>query len=289
MLRIYTLKQLLEVIMPSDLHMHTNCSDGRLSPEDLVEAAKEAGLNYIAITDHDTVAGFRQLYERGHFPAKGIKIIPGIEFSAHHETQSIHILGYNIDIYNRTLDDRLNDVVEARWTRFSGMVSKLQDMGYDLTEADVLAVAGDSTSISRSHIAQALVVKGFFSSVKECFDEVLEKGRPAYVSHFRLEAEEIVSLIKQSGGIPVLAHPKLINDDELVEQLLKSGIEGVEAYYPRHSQEDTERYLAMANKYNLLVTGGSDYHGIAGRLPERLGEFSIDDSHAMEIYRDIEL
>lgn len=275
--------------MSSDLHMHTNCSDGLLSPEDLVESAKAAGLNYIAITDHDTVAGFRQLYEKGFFPAKGIKIIPGIEFSAHHDTQSIHILGYNIDIYNRSLEDRLNEVVEARWTRFSGMVAKLQELGYDLSEPDVLAVAGDSTSISRSHIAQAMVRKGFFPTVKDCFDEVLEKGRPAYVSHFRLEAEEIIDLIKQSGGIPVLAHPKLINDDVLVEQLLKGGIEGIEAYYPRHSMEDTERYLEMANKYNLLVTGGSDFHGIEGRLPEHLGEFSIDDSHAMEIYRDIEL
>ena len=272
--------------MSSDLHMHTRCSDGLLNPEELVEAAKAAGLNYIAITDHDTVNGICQLYEVGLYPNKGIKIIPGIEFSAHHEVQEIHILGYNIDIYDKNLTDRLNDVVEGRWDRFSNMIKKLQDMEYDISETDVLEIAGDSTSISRSHIAQALVKKGYFQTVKDCFDEVLEKGRPAYVSHYLLDPKEIIDLIKQSGGIPVLAHPKLIKDDNLVDELLKQGIEGVEAFYPKHSPEDTERYLAMANKYNLMITGGSDFHGIDGRLPRSLGEFVIDDSYAAEIYRE---
>lgn len=272
--------------MSSDLHIHTRCSDGLLNPEELIEAAKAAGLNYIAITDHDTVNGICQLYEAGLYPAKGIKIIPGIEFSAHHETQEIHILGYNIDIYDKNLTDRLNDVVEGRWTRFSNMVEKLKGLDYDISETDVLEIAGDSTSISRSHIAQALVRKGDFPTVKACFDEVLEKGRPAYVSHFLLEPEEIIDLIKQSGGVPVLAHPKLIKDDALVEHLLKQGIEGVEVFYPKHSPEDTERYLAMANKYNLMITGGSDFHGIEGRIPKNLGEFVIDDSYAAEIYRE---
>ena len=131
-----------------------------------------------------------------------------------------------------------------------------------------------------------MVKKGYFQTVKDCFDEVLEKGRPAYVSHYLLDPKEIIDLIKQSGGIPVLAHPKLIKDDNLVDELLKQGIEGVEAFYPKHSPEDTERYLAMANKYNLMITGGSDFHGIDGRLPRSLGEFVIDDSYAAEIYRE---
>ena len=181
--------------MSSDLHRHTTASDGRLSPEELVDAAKAAGLNYIAITDHDTVDGICQLYEAGLYPAKGIKIIPGIEFSAHHEIHEIHILGYNLDIYDKVLADRLNDVVEARWLRFSTIVQKLQELEYDISEADVLEIAGDSTSISRSHIAQALMKKGFFGSVKEAFDKVLGKGQPAYVSHYLLEPEEIIRKI----------------------------------------------------------------------------------------------
>ena len=275
--------------MSSDLHMHTNASDGLLSPEELVAAAKQAGLGYIAITDHDTVDGICQLYEQGLYPASGIKIIPGIEFSAHHPDSEIHILGYNVDIYNRELRDRLNDVVEARWTRFSTMVEKLQALGYDLSETDVLEIADGSTSISRSHVAQAMVRKGYFASVKEVFDQLLVKGRPAYVSHFRLEPEEIIDLIKNSGGTPVLAHPKLIYNDELVEELLKKGIEGIEAIYPKHDDEDTARYLAMADKYNLLITGGSDYHGIPGRWPEHIGEFTVEDKYAQELYRQPDL
>ena len=251
-----------------------------------MEAAKEAGLSYIAITDHDTVAGLCQLYEHGLYPQPGIRIIPGIELSAHHEVSEIHILGYNIDIYNKELADRLNDVVEARWTRFSTMVEKLQGLGYDISETDVLEIADGSTSISRSHIAQTMVRKGYFPSIKETFAQLLEKGKPAYVSHYRLEPEEIIDLIKNSGGTPVLAHPKLVHNDELVEELLKKGIEGVEAFYPRHTEEDTERYLAMADKYHLLVTGGSDFHGIPGRMPKFIGDFTVADEYAAELYRE---
>ena len=159
--------------MSSDLHTHTSYSDGKMTPEELVAAAKEAGLRYIAITDHDTVDGVTHLYEEGLLPAKGIGIIPGIEFSAHHEKREIHILGYNVDIYRRDLLDRLNDVGEARWSRFAEMVEKLQELGYGITETDVLKVAGTSKSISRSHIGRALVQKGFFTSVREAFDAVL--------------------------------------------------------------------------------------------------------------------
>lgn len=275
--------------MACDLHTHTSYSDGTLSPEELIESAKAAGLNYIAVTDHDTVDGIINLYEAGIYPSKDIKIIPGIEFSAHHDTQNIHILGYNIDIYNRELSDKLDEVVEARWARFSSIVEKLQKMGYDIKEADVLQVAESSTSISRSHIAQALVRKGAFSSVPEVFDAVLEKGKPAYVPHYHLEPVEIIDLIKRCGGTPVLAHPKLVYDDELVEELLKSGIEGIEVYYPKHDEEDTKRYLAMAEKYHLLVTGGSDFHGITTRFPNKLGIFTADDSLAEELYREPDL
>ena len=215
--------------MPSDLHMHTTFSDGRLTPEELLAAAKTAGLSYMAITDHDTVEGISYLYENGLYPCKGIHIIPGIEFSAHHPTTEIHILGYNVDIYYRDLLDKLNDVTEARWTRFSEMIGKLQQLGYTLSEAEVLTIAGTSKSISRSHIARVLVKKGYFNSVHEAFDTVLMKGKPGYVSHFRLEVGEIIALIKAAGGTPVLAHPKLIGDDELVRQLCQQGIEGIQA------------------------------------------------------------
>ncbi|MBP8598517.1 MAG: PHP domain-containing protein [Selenomonas sp.] len=270
--------------MPSDLHMHTTFSDGRLTPEELVAAAKTAGLSYMAITDHDTVEGISYLYENGLYPCKGIHIIPGIEFSAHHPTTEIHILGYNVDIYYRDLLDKLNDVTEARWTRFSEMIGKLQQLGYTLSEAEVLTIAGTSKSISRSHIARVLVKKGYFNSVHEAFDTVLMKGKPGYVSHFRLEVGEIIALIKAAGGTPVLAHPKLIGDDELVRQLCQQGIEGIEALYPQHDEADTNRYLAMAAEYGLKVTGGSDFHGFPTRYPQEVGIFTIDDQWAEPFY-----
>lgn len=270
--------------MPSDLHMHTTFSDGRLTPEELVAAAKTAGLSYMAITDHDTVEGISYLYENGLYPCKGIHIIPGIEFSAHHPKQEIHILGYNIDIYHRGLTDKLNDVVEARWLRFSEMVEKLKALGYSISEAEVLQVAGMSKAISRSHLARVLVNKGFFPDVKSVFDAVLEKGKPAYVSHYRLEPEEIIALIRQAGGTPVLAHPKLIHDDALVESLLDLGIAGIEVFYPQHDAADTEKYLAMARKRGLFVTGGSDFHGFATRYPQQLGVFTIEDCYAEKLF-----
>ena len=273
--------------MASDLHMHTTFSDGKLTPEELVAQAKAAGLKYIAITDHDTVDGVSYLYENGMYPTKGIHVIPGIEFSAHHPVHEIHILGFNVDIYYPDLLDKLNDVTEARWTRFSDMVEKLQALGYPITEGEVLTLAGGSKSISRSHIARILVKKGFFSSVREAFSAVLEKGKPAYVPHYHLEVEEIIELIKAAGGTPVLAHPKLVGDDDLVRDICKRGIEGIEVFYPRHDAADTARYYMMAQEFNLLPAGGSDFHGYPTRQPAEIGIFTIEDKYAEAFYRPL--
>ena len=271
--------------MSSDLHIHTNFSDGRFSPEEILTLAKQVKLKYIAISDHDTVDGLIHLYENNRFPAKAPYLIPSIEFSANHPTADIHILGYNIDIYNRNLSDKLSDVVEGRWMRFSAIMEKLSALGYPLAEAEVLKIAGSSRSISRSHIARAMVKRGYFSSVRAAFSEVLSKGRPAYVSHYRLEVDEIVSLIKGAGGVPVLAHPALVGDDILVGAVLDSGIEGLEAYYPQHDAAATERYLQMAAAHGLLVTGGSDFHGFPSREPTELGVFTVDDALGEALYR----
>ena len=143
--------------MASDLHTHTNFSDGTLSPEELLAEAKNLGLVYLAITDHDTVDGVKFLYENGLYPGKGIKIIPGVEFSANNSEHDVHLVGYNIDIYNGALSDMVNEISEARWTRFSEIVRNLQDKKYNIREADVLQIAGSSRSIGRFHIARALV------------------------------------------------------------------------------------------------------------------------------------
>lgn len=271
--------------MASDMHIHTTYSDGKLTPEEIIAEAREAGLNYIAITDHDTVDGIRYMYESGYFATKGLKIIPGIEFSGFQEGHDVHVLGYNINIFNSQLTEILSEVSEARWVRFSTMLERLKEQGFALTEAEVLSVAGSSRSVGRAHIARALVKKGCFNEIREVFQELLEPGKPCYVENFRLSPKETVEIIKAAGGIPVLAHPKLVGDDELVERLLSLEFAGVEVFYPQHDEDDVKRYTEMAKARGLILTGGSDYHAQPGRYPERLGEFTIEDEYAAAIYR----
>ncbi len=271
-------------LMASDLHTHTSFSDGRLTPEELVAAAKGAGLSYLAITDHDTVDGIRHLYEQGLYPSKTLHIIPGIEFSCEVDEHDVHILGYDFDIYNQELAEKVTEIAESRWERFSTMVGKLQDLGYDITESDVLQIAGTSKSIGRAHVARALMKKGLVSSIREAFDKLLEYGQPGYVPHYRIEPEEAVALIRNAGGVPVLAHPKLVKDDKLVERMLTLDFGGIEAYYPRHDAEDTARYIAMAEARGLRVTGGSDFHGTPQREPSGLGVFVVDDELAAPFF-----
>ena len=255
--------------MPSDLHTHTAFSDGRLTPEELVAAAKAAGLSYLAITDHDTVDGIKHLYEQGLYPSKTLHIIPGIEFSSEVDGHDVHILGYDFDMYDQELIDKVGEIAESRWARFSLMIEKLHELGYNLTETDVMQLAGASRSIGRAHIARALVKKGLVPTVREAFDRLLEHGQPVYVPHYRL---------------PVLAHPKKVRDDVLVEKLLELDFGGVEVYYPTHEAADTERYIAMAKKHNLRLTGGSDFHASPNRIPAQLGEFTIDDELAAPFF-----
>ena len=264
--------------------MHTTYSDGRLTPEKLVAAAKEAHLNYIAITDHDTVDGIRHLYEQNIYPSKTINIIPGIEFSCEVDGHDVHILGYDFDIYNQDMADKVNEIAESRWARLSVMIKKINELGYDISEGDVLEIAGSSSSIGRLHVARALVNKKIFSTMHEVFDTLREHGKPAYIPHYRIEPEEAVALIRRAGGKSVLAHPKLIKDDALVEKVLSLGFDGLEVFYPKHDATETAKYIRMAEKYGLMLTGGSDYHALSSRYPENLGEFTIEDKYAIPFF-----
>lgn len=269
--------------MPSDLHTHTNFSDGTLSPEELLTEAKNLGLVYLSITDHDTVDGIKFLYENDLYTSQGIKIIPGVEFSASNSEHDVHIVGYNIDIYEGALSDMINEISEARWTRFSEIVKNLQDRKYNIREADVLQIAGSSRSIGRFHIARALVKKGAFKTVREAFEKMLGAGKPAYAPRYFPETEKIIEVIHQAGGQAILAHPKLVGDDSLVEEICAK-VDGIEVFYPCHQPPDIQRYLDFAKKFNLLIVGGSDFHGSASRFVNALGEFTIADELAKKIY-----
>ena len=269
--------------MAGDLHTHTNFSDGSYSPEELVVAAKKIGLHYLGITDHDTVDGVRYLYENGLYPGRGVNIIPGVELSANHPEHDIHIVGYNIDIYNEILLEMIDKITEARWERFSEIIRILQDKKFNIRETDVLKIAGTSRSIGRAHIARTLIKIGAFRTVREAFDKMLGKGKPAYVPRYLPEVDEIIEVIHQAGGKAVLAHPKLVGDDELVEELCKK-IDGLEVYYPFHKPSEVQHYFFLAKKYNLMITGGSDFHGNSSRFVNRLGEFTISDELAAKFF-----
>ncbi|CQR74662.1 hypothetical protein SOV_27710 [Sporomusa ovata DSM 2662] len=261
--------------MIADLHIHTTASDGRLSPLEVVQQAELAGLNYIAITDHDTVAAYADI--TGYLPtaASKLAIIPGIEFSTdlpHHE---VHILGYGIDINNVKLRDQLEIIRNARLKRSQMIVDKLSKLGYSINYNRVLDMTGQTRAVGRPHIAQVLVEAGYFKTIPEAFQQVLTKNSPAYVPHYKLTPEQVIRLIEQSGGIAILAHPGLVGDDNLVLDLIRAGIRGLEVYHPEHDQTAANKYLAIAKKYNLKITGGSDFHGIPGRYPEKLGNFTV--------------
>ena len=271
--------------MPSDLHIHSTFSDGKDTPEEIVEAAKAAGLHYIAITDHDSVEGVTELYESGHYGSGSLHIIPGVGFTAGDAQHEVHILGYNIDIYNAELQEKLEEISEARWTRFTEIVELLRGLGYEIGETEVLTDERFCKAVGRSHVARVMVRKGYFDSTRACFEQLLKRGCPAYVPHFQLSSEELIQLIKGAGGIPVLANPKALGDEKRIARLIAQGIEGIEAFYPTYDRQDTQHYLDVAQKAGLLVSGGSDYRGFAGREPDAIGKFTIENIYAENFYR----
>ena len=261
--------------MTADLHVHTTASDGRLSPADIIDQAIRAELSYIAITDHDTVDGLLQLSTIQHSLPASLFIIPGIEFSTDLEENEVHILGYYIDIFNTELRSQLNLLNIHRHERAKQMIIKINKLGYSITYPRVLELAGQVTSIGRPHIAKALVEKAYFSTVSDAFTTLLDKNGPAYVPHYKLTPKQVIELIKRAGGVPVLAHPGLVGNDNIVLDIIDSGILGLEVFHPKHNEGQIQKYLAIANKHHLAITGGSDFHAIPNRFPNKLGIFTI--------------
>lgn len=269
--------------MIADLHIHTNASDGRLSPLAVVEQAIQSGLSSIAITDHDTVDGLLMLDQQGKLQNERLTIIPGIEFSGDLPDHEVHILGYNLDIYNKELREQLDVLIADRLQRTKKMIAKLAKLGYPIEFQRVLELAGRSTALGRPHVARALVERGYFATVTDVFNQLLYKNGPAFVAHYKLSIPAVIELIKKVGGFPVLAHPGLIGDDSIVMNIIQSGILGLEVFHPKHQADEVKKYLRLASRYGLLVTGGSDFHAIPTRFPERLGIFSIDNQLAQKL------
>jgi len=244
-----------------DLHIHSTASDGQLEPEDIVRKSAESGLTVIAIADHDSVDGIASaLVAAKAFP--WLKVIPCVELSTDVPSGEVHILGYFIDYTSQELLATLKRLRNSRRERAKGMVAKLGSLGIHIEWQRVQEIAG-SGSIGRPHIAQAMLEKGYIASLKEAFTEYIGRGGPAYVEREKMTPVEAVELILQAKGLPVLAHPFTINDPEtLVIELKAAGLVGIEAYYDGYTADEISRLVNLADKYGLIASGGSDYHGL---------------------------
>jgi len=244
-----------------DLHIHSTASDGKLTPADIIREAAERGLNFIALADHDSVDGIAPAQATAQaFP--GLKVIPCVEISTDIPQGEVHLLGYFIDYTDDEFKATLNRFKNSRLRRGQKMVAKLEDLGIHVDWQRVREIAGGS-SIGRPHIAQAMLEKGYVTSIKEAFTEYLGHDRPAYVEREKMTPAEAVALIIKAKGLPVLAHPLTLTDPEAMTMELKTaGLVGIEAYYDGYTIEETSRLVRLADRLKLIVTGGSDYHGL---------------------------
>jgi predicted metal-dependent phosphoesterase TrpH len=247
-----------------DLHAHTVCSDGSATPFELVALAHSQGARAVAITDHDTVAGLdagRQAAE--HF---GIEFVDGIEISAEYSPGTMHILGYYINDKATGLLAKLAELRIAREKRNPEIASRLQTLGLDIGYEEVARLAGNKV-VGRPHFARLMVERGYAESIQDAFNRFLAKGAAAYVEKVRLSPKDSIALVHEAGGVAVLAHPyqlklaSLEDAERLIVELARMGLDGIEAIYSRHSDEERSAYALMARRHGLLVTGGSDYHG----------------------------
>ncbi|MEG1870535.1 MAG: PHP domain-containing protein [Peptostreptococcaceae bacterium] len=260
-----------------DLHIHSCYSDGIYTPEQIAKSAKEKGIKCISITDHDSIAA--QYITNTEYNNKDLKIIPGIELSTEYKDVELHILGYFIDINNNSLKSLVDNLNKQRLKRVEKILYNLSEHDINLNFEDIVEEI-DST-IGRSHIANAMVKKGYFDNYKTAFRSYLIKGKPGYVKGFKVSYKEALEIIKESGGVAVLAHPgqiyKKIEVENIIKELRCFGLNGVEVYHPSHSNIDTNRFFNMAKKYKLSITGGSDFHGRVTFDEQSIGSFGISD------------
>ncbi|MGY5879215.1 MAG: PHP domain-containing protein [Candidatus Thorarchaeota archaeon] len=251
-----------------DLHTHSDRSDGLHSPQELVELAEEIGLEGIALTDHDTLDGLREFMETQI--STDLQLVPGVEISTEYQGSELHMLGYFVPLGESPLDVRLRKTRESRHTRFPKMVQKLRDLGIEIEVEEIQKMLKDVDSPGRPHLARILIEKGIVEDINEAFAKYLASGKSAYVGRQKMDSFYAINLIRESGAVPVLAHPLLIKEiylKQLLHQLKSHGLEGVEVDYGYRKPENmdqVESVRKIAKDLGLIATGGSDFHGDDG-------------------------
>ncbi len=252
-----------------DLHCHTTASDGIKTPTELIDLAIENGLNILAISDHDTLGGLDEAVE--YAKSRDIRLVPGIEFSIDYDDGSFHLLGLGIDHRNEAILKRTESLQNARDSRIYHMVGDLKRHGIDIPVEEVLEESGGGV-MGRPHVARVLIRHGYAADMTEVFANYLVKGKPGYVSKERISLEEATSLIKDAGGVSIVAHPASIRYADMEEfekklnVMIEKGVQGLEVFAAMNTPEDISGFQSLAEKYSLIISGGSDYHGDKGEV-----------------------
>lgn len=267
--------------MSIDLHIHSTISDGSYTPEQIIAEAEAKGLTAVSICDHEAVAANEPALAAA---AGRLLYIPGVEIGTSWKDFEIHILGYFVDSEYPPLVQELQHVRQQRVERIKRIVRRLQNMGLPILMEDIWEAVKEKkeaeTAVGRPHVALALTKKNIVASPAEAFERFLKQGRPAYEKRYRTPLEKALALITQAGGLPVLAHPGLLPQETLIPELVRAGIQGLEAYHTAHTPAHTEHYIAMAQQLGLYITGGTDSHGPLGSYPVELGSLDIPDVYA---------
>ena len=256
-----------------DLHLHTNASDGRLTPSELVRLAAGKGLRQISVSDHDTTEGLEEAFQAaGQLP--NLRVIPGIELSTDVPGDEVHVLGYFVQYQDDEFQQTLERFRRGRVDRAREMVERLAALGVSLDWERVQEIAGDG-SVGRPHIALAMVERGYCKEPKDAFPEYLGRNGLAYVERAKLTPQEAIEMLLKIGGVPVLAHPAYLSElDNRLPELAAAGLMGMEVYYSNFSPDTIKGLQDLAARYDLIPTGGSDYHGLGNTdepLPGSMG------------------
>lgn len=274
-----------------DMHVHTNCSDGDYSPSDVVQMAHDVGITHLAITDHDTIDGLKQAHIKAN--DLNIKLLNGVELASS-EYKNMHILGYAFNYDNPILNETLTKWINGRIERANNIIKYLKEYHNIDISIEYVNQFCQGKSIGRVHFSQALMSLGYVNTIQEAFAKYLDTEKFHSVDRKKPTTERILNVIQQSGGLPVLAHPSSLNIpdddfDKLISKMKSLGLVGLECYYCKHDIAMTKKYISIAKKYDLLITGGSDFHGDKAKPNLKIGTgynntFHYDDIHTFEYF-----